>query len=223
MNQQHIWQMFDGLITSLQLTAASLLVGCILAILMTLSLILRTPVVHWLSRGIITLFTGTPLLIQIFLVYYGPGQFDVIRESMAWNWLSQPWFCAMLALALNTAAYSTQLFKGAFNAIPEGQWQACRALGMDMKATLSVLLPFAIRRAMPAYSNEVILVFKGTSLASTITIMDIMGYAQRINAQTYDTLTVFGIAGLFYLGVNGLLTVVFRQIERKALAFESVR
>ncbi|MFA0087509.1 arginine ABC transporter permease ArtM [Vibrio sp. 10N.261.51.F12] len=223
MNQQHIWQMFDGLITSLQLTAASLLVGCILAILMTLSLILRTPVVHWLSRGIITLFTGTPLLIQIFLVYYGPGQFDVIRESMAWNWLSQPWFCAMLALALNTAAYSTQLFKGAFNAIPEGQWQACRALGMNMKATLSVLLPFAIRRAMPAYSNEVILVFKGTSLASTITIMDIMGYAQRINAQTYDTLTVFGIAGLFYLGVNGLLTVVFRQIERKALAFESVR
>lgn len=223
MNQQHVWQMVDGLQTSLQLTVVGLIVGCLLALLMTLSLILRTPVVHWLTRGIITLFTGTPLLVQIFLVYYGPGQFEVIRESFLWTWLSQPWFCAMLALALNTAAYSTQLFKGAFNAIPSGQWQACRALGMDMKATLRVLLPFAIRRAIPAYSNEVILVFKGTSLASTITIMDIMGYAQRINAQTYDTLVVFSVAGLFYLGVNGVLTLIFRQVEKKALAFEAAR
>ncbi len=81
----------------------------------------------------------------------------------------------------------------------------------------------AIRRAIPAYSNEVILVFKGTSLASTITIMDIMGYAQRINAQTYDTLTVFAVAGAFYLAVNGLLTLVFRVFEKKALAFETAR
>ncbi|CAH0528923.1 arginine ABC transporter permease ArtM [Vibrio hippocampi] len=221
MNQQHIWQLFDGLVTSLQLTFVSLFVGCVLALLMTLSLILRTPIAHWLTRGLITLFTGTPLLIQIFLVYYGPGQFDWIRQSFLWTWFKEPWFCAMLALALNTAAYSTQLFKGAYNAIPSGQWQACRALGMNRKQTLAVLLPFAIRRAIPAYSNEVILVFKGTSLASTITIMDIMGYAQRINAQTYDTLAVFGTAGLFYLAVNGLLTLIFRRVERKVLAFEN--
>ncbi|HDZ9205476.1 TPA: arginine ABC transporter permease ArtM [Vibrio cholerae] len=221
MKEQHLWQLLEGLGTSLQLTAASLLVGCILSLLMTVSLVMRTPVVHWFSRTVITLFTGTPLLVQIFLVYYGPGQFEWIRESVLWVWLSQPWFCAMLALALNTAAYSTQLFKGAFNAIPSGQWQACRALGMNKIATLRVLLPYALRRAVPAYSNEVILVFKGTSLASTITIMDLMGYAQRINAQTYDTLTVFGIAGAFYLAVNGILTLIFRQIEKKALAFES--
>ena len=220
MNEQHVWQMLGGLATSLELTAVSLLVGCTLALLMTLTLIMRTTGLHWISRGLITLFTGTPLLVQIFLIYYGPGQFEAIRESFLWNGLSQPWFCAMLALALNTAAYSTQLFKGAFNAIPSGQWQACRALGMDKVATLRVLLPFAIRRAIPAYSNEVILVFKGTSLASTITIMDLMGYAQRINAQTYDTLVVFSIAGAFYLGVNGILTLIFRQVEKKALAFE---
>ncbi|NOF31013.1 arginine ABC transporter permease ArtM [Vibrio cholerae] len=221
MKEQHLWQLLEGLGTSLQLTAASLLVGCILSLLMTVSLVMRPPVVHWFSRAVITLFTGTPLLVQIFLVYYGPGQFEWIRESVLWVWLSQPWFCAMLALALNTAAYSTQLFKGAFNAIPSGQWQACRALGMNKIATLRVLLPYALRRAVPAYSNEVILVFKGTSLASTITIMDLMGYAQRINAQTYDTLTVFGIAGAFYLTVNGILTLIFRQIEKKALAFEA--
>ncbi|WP_273859294.1 arginine ABC transporter permease ArtM [Photobacterium sp. GSS17] len=223
MNEQHVWQLVDGLATSLELTAVSLLVGCVIALLMTLTLILKTPGFHWISRGLITLFTGTPLLVQIFLIYYGPGQFEAVRDSIAWNWLSQPWFCAMLALALNTAAYSTQLFKGAFNAIPSGQWQACRALGMDTKATLGVLLPYAIRRAIPAYSNEVILVFKGTSLASTITIMDIMGYAQRINAQTYDTLVVFGVAGAFYLVINGSLTLLFRQVERKALAFETAR
>lgn len=223
MNEQHVWQLITGLATSLELTFFSLLVGCVLALLMTLSLIVKTPGIHWLSRGIITLFTGTPLLVQIFLIYYGPGQFDIVRESILWHWLSQPWFCAMLALALNTAAYSTQLFKGAFNAIPTGQWQACRALGMDTKHTLGVLLPYAIRRAIPAYSNEVILVFKGTSLASTITIMDIMGYAQRINAQTYDTLVVFSIAGIFYLAVNGILTLLFRSVEKKALAFEVAR
>ncbi|CAM4229464.1 arginine ABC transporter permease ArtM [Vibrio neonatus] len=223
MNSQHFYQMLDGLMTSVHLTVVSLIVGCILALLMTLTLILRTPGVHWLSRGVITLFTGTPLLVQIFLIYYGPGQFEAIHNSFIWHWLSQPWFCAMLALALNTAAYSTQLFKGAYNAIPSGQWQACRALGMNNAQSLRVLLPYAIRRAIPAYSNEVILVFKGTSLASTITIMDVMGYAQRINAQTYDTLTVFGVAGVFYLSVNGILTLIFRHIERKALAFENAR
>ena len=221
MNEQHIWQLLNGLQTSLELTVVALLVGCILSLLMTVSLITQTPIIHWLSRGLITVFTGTPLLVQIFLIYYGPGQFEAVKESIAWNWLSQPWFCAMLALALNTAAYSTQLFKGAFDAIPSGQWQACRALGMSTKTTLGVLLPYAIRRAIPAYSNEVILVFKGTSLASTITIMDLMGYAQRINAQTYDTLTVFGIAGAFYLIVNGALSLIFRQIEKKVLAFEN--
>ncbi|EGR2795115.1 arginine ABC transporter permease ArtM [Vibrio navarrensis] len=221
MKEQHVWQLLQGLATSLELTVASLLVGCILSLVMTTTLILRVPVLHWLSRALITLFTGTPLLVQIFLIYYGPGQFDWIRDSFLWHWFSQPWFCAMLALALNTAAYSTLLFKGAFNAIPSGQWQACRALGMDKIRTLQVLLPYALRRAVPAYSNEVILVFKGTSLASTITIMDLMGYAQRINAQTYDTLTVFGVAGAFYLTINAILTLLFRQIEKKALAFEA--
>ncbi|EGU40098.1 arginine transporter permease subunit ArtM [Vibrio ichthyoenteri ATCC 700023] len=221
MKAEYLWQLLEGLMTSFQLTIASLLVGCILSLLMTVSLIMRTPLLHWISRGVIILFTGTPLLVQIFLVYYGPGQFEWIRESIFWVWLSQPWFCAMFALALNTAAYSAQLFKGAFNTIPEGQWQACKALGMGKAASLRVLLPYALRRAVPAYSNEVILVFKGTSLASTITIMDLMGYAQRINAQTYDTLTVFGIAGAFYLMVNGVLTLLFRQLEKKALAFEA--
>ncbi|MGL4416995.1 MAG: ABC transporter permease subunit, partial [Plesiomonas shigelloides] len=101
-----------------------------------------------------------------------------------------------------------------------GQWQSCSALGMTRLQTLRILVPYALKRSLPAYSNEVVLIFKGTSLASTITIMDIMGYAQQLNAQTYDTLAVFGMAGVIYLVVNGLLTILMRQMEKRMLAFE---
>ena len=165
------------------------------------------------------LFTGTPLLVQIFLIYYGPAQFDWLKQSVLWNFLKEPWFCAVLALGFNTAAYSTRLFKGALDAIPSGEVLACRALGMSNWQTLSIKLRHAMRHVVPGYSNEVILVLKGSSLASTITIMDVMGIAQRLNAQTYDTLGVFGVAGAIYLTMNGTLTLLFRWVEQRALAF----
>ncbi|MDP5253203.1 MULTISPECIES: arginine ABC transporter permease ArtM [unclassified Vibrio] len=222
-NPTYLSPLFDGLYTSLGLTAAALAVGGVIAITMTIVFSLKLAYLTPLLRGFIVLFTGTPLLVQIFLIYYGPGQFDWIKSSVFWHWLREPWFCAMLALALNTAAYSSQLFYGAVKAIPQGQWQACYALGMNKQQTLRVVLPYALKRAIPAYSNEVILVFKGTSLASTITIMDVMGYAQRLNAQTYDTLVIFSMAGVFYLLVNGGLTLLFRGLEKRLLQFEASR
>jgi arginine transport system permease protein len=171
-------------------------------------------------QGYITLFTGTPLLVQIFLIYYGPGQFDWIKQTpWLWNMLSQPWLCAMVALALNSAAYTTQLFYGAVKAIPSGQWQSCEALGMSRSQTLRILLPFAFKRALSSYSNEVVLIFKSTSLAYTITLMEVMGYSQQMYGRTYDVM-VFGAAGVIYLCVNGLLTLIMRMVERRALAFE---
>ncbi|MGL5758746.1 arginine ABC transporter permease ArtM [Plesiomonas sp.] len=219
-----MWSYFptlmQGLQTSLSLTVCALLIGFTLAVLFTLVMAGNNRPLRWLTKGYLTLFTGTPLLIQIFLIYYGPGQFDALRNSTLWPLLSEPWFCAMIALALNSAAYSTLLFYGAVKAIPTGQWQACSALGMTQPQTLRILLPFALKRALPSYSNEVVLIFKGTSLASTITIMDIMGYAQQLNAQTYDTLAVFGMAGVIYLAVNGVLTLSMRALEKRMLAFE---
>lgn len=212
--------LLQGLQTSLSLTVCALLIGFTLAVVMTVIMAGRKGPLRWLTKGYLTLFTGTPLLIQIFLIYYGPGQFESLRNSMLWPLLSEPWFCAMLALALNSAAYSTLLFYGAVKAIPAGQWQSCSALGMTRLQTLRILVPYALKRSLPAYSNEVVLIFKGTSLASTITIMDIMGYAQQLNAQTYDTLAVFGMAGVIYLVVNGLLTILMRQMEKRMLAFE---
>ena len=213
-------ELLKGLGTTLELTFASLFVGLVLALLYTLVLTLRISVLNQLVRLQILLFTGTPLLVQIFLIYYGPAQFDSLKDSRLWTLFSQPWFCAMLALALNSAAYSTQLFKGAIDNVSPGEWEACYALGMTKRQALSrVILPHAFRRALPAYGNEMILIMKGSSLASTITLMDLMGYASRLNARTYDTLTVFTMAGMIYLVLTGVMTLAVRLLERKALAF----
>ncbi|WP_421303165.1 arginine ABC transporter permease ArtM [Aeromonas veronii] len=219
--QEYLVTLLGGLVTTLELTLFSLLLGIVLAALMTWVLELRLPVATQLVQLWVLLFTGTPLLIQIFLIYYGPGQFEWLKASPLWPLLKQPWFCAVLALGLNTAAYSTRLFKGALDAIPAGEVEACRALGFNGRQTLWMKARHAARHLVPAYSNEVILVLKGSSLASTITIMDIMGLAQGLNAQTYDTLAVFGVAGGLYLAMNGLLTIGFRWCEKRALAFQS--
>lgn len=213
-------ELLKGLHTSLTLTVASLILALILALVFTAILSLKVPVLGLIVRGYITVFTGTPLLVQIFLIYYGPGQFPSI-QTIPWLWhlLSQPWLCALLALSLNSAAYTTQLFYGAMRAIPSGQWESCSALGMNRKETLGILLPYAFKRALSSYSNEVVLVFKSTSLAYTITLMEVMGHGQLLYGRTYDV-TVFAAAGLIYLCVNGLLTLMMRMIERRALAFE---
>ena len=185
----------QGIPTSLLLTFASLLIAFLLALFFTFILAMGN---RWLKSAVnfyLVLFTGTPLLIQIFLIYSGPGQFEFITQSPLWSLLSNAWFCAMLALALNSAAYSTQLFYGAVKAIPQGQWESCAALGLSRVQTLKILIPYALKRALPSYTNEIILVFKGTSLASTITIMDIMGYARQLYGTEYDALTIYGIAG----------------------------
>ncbi|MFM4648917.1 arginine ABC transporter permease ArtM [Aeromonas bivalvium] len=218
--QDYLMTLLGGLATTLQLTALSLLLGVAMAALMTWVLERRIPVATQLVQLWVLVFTGTPLLIQIFLIYYGPGQFEWLKSGPLWPMLKHPWFCAVLALGFNTAAYSTRLFKGALDAIPAGEVEACRALGFTPGQTLWMKVRHAARRLVPAYSNEVILVLKGSSLASTITIMDIMGLAQRLNAQTYDTLAVFTVAGALYLTMNGLLTIGFRWCERRALAFQ---
>ncbi|MCI5763524.1 arginine ABC transporter permease ArtM [Actinobacillus porcinus] len=210
----------QGIPTSLALTVVALIVAFILAVFFTFLLSLNNKVLKSAVKIFVILFTGTPLLVQFFLIYAGPGQFQWIVESPLWGLLSDAWFCAMLALALNSAAYSTQLFHGAVKAIPKGQWESCAALGLSRLQTLKILIPYALRRALPSYSNEIILVFKGTSLASTITILDIMGYARQLYGTEYDALTIYSIAGLIYLIITGIATLLLRKLETKVLSFE---
>lgn len=218
--QEYLSVIAQGIPTSLALTAVALVVGFILAVSLTFLLSMENRPIKWAINGFLTLFTGTPLLVQFFLIYAGPGQFEWITKSPLWSLFSNAWFCAMLALALNSAAYSTQLFHGAVKAIPKGQWETCSALGLNRLQTLNILIPYALKRALPSYSNEIILVFKGTSLASTITIMDIMGYARQLYGTEYDSLTIYGLAGVIYLVITGIMTIALRKLERKVLAFE---
>lgn len=220
MLQEYFTVIVQGIPTSLLLTFVSLIVAFFLAVGMTFLLSMENRLVKGIVNGFLTLFTGTPLLVQFFLIYAGPGQFPWIVASPFWSLLSDAWFCAMLTLALNSAAYTTLLFHGAVKAIPKGQWETCAALGLSRLQTLKILVPYALKRALPSYSNEIILVFKGTSLASTITIMDIMGYARQLYGTEYDALTIYGLAGAIYLVITGIMTVILRKVERKVLSFE---
>lgn len=220
MFQDYFSVIAQGIPTSLLLTLVSLLIAFFLALFLTFLLSMENKWVKSVVNLYLTLFTGTPLLVQFFLIYSGPGQFEWVVNSPFWHILSNAWFCAVLALALNSAAYSTQLFHGAMKAIPKGQWEGCAALGLSRSQTLKILIPYALKRALPSYSNEIILVFKGTALASTITIMDIMGYARQLYGTEYDALTIYGIAGGIYLVITGIATLLLRRLENKVLAFE---
>ncbi|WP_018652584.1 arginine ABC transporter permease ArtM [Actinobacillus capsulatus] len=220
MFQDYLAVIAQGIPTSLSLTAVSLLIAFVLAVVFTFLLSMENKLIKVMVNGYLMLFTGTPLLVQFFLIYHGPGQFQWIVDSFAWQFLSDAWFCAALALALNSTAYSTQLFHGAVKAIPKGQWETCTALGLSRLDTLKILIPYALRRALPSYSNEIILVFKGTSLASTITLLDIMGYARQLYGTEYDAITIYGIAGAIYLVITGIMTILLRRVEAKVLAFE---
>lgn len=214
--------LMNGLSVTLLLSFTGIITACLLSIGLTRLLASKHTIIHKVIKGYIILFTGTPLLVQLFLIYFGPAQFSDFFEQYLptlWQLLSLPWFCAYLALVLNSAAYTTQIFHGALRAVPVGQWQACVALGMNKKQTLKIIMPYALKRALSSYSNEVIFVVKGTALASTITLMDLMGYNQFLNGRYYD-FSVFIITGTIYLLINGGLSIIMRIIEKRALAFE---
>ena len=217
MFQEYLAVIAQGIPTSLLLTVVALFIAFFLALGLTFLLSIGTKLVKSAVNLFLVLFTGTPLLVQFFLIYAGPGQFQWLVDSPLWGLFSNAWFCAALALALNSAAYSTQLFHGAVKAISKGQWESCAALGLSRMQTLKILIPYALKRALPSYTNEIILVFKGTALASTITIMDIMGYARQLYGTEYDALTIYGIAGGIYLIITGIATLLLRQLENKLL------
>ena len=222
MFQEYLAVIAQGIPTSLLRTVVALFFAFFLALGLTFLLSIGNKLVKSAVNLFLVLFTGTPLLVQFFLIYAGPGQFQWLVDSPLWGLFSNAWFCAALALALNSAAYSTQLFHGAVKAISKGQWESCAALGLSRMQTLKILIPYALKRALPSYTNEIILVFKGTALASTITIMDIMGYARQLYGTAYDVLTIYGIAGGIYLIITGIATLLLRQLENKVLSFERI-
>lgn len=219
----YLIELCKGLPVTLSLSFAGIVTSCLIAILLSIVLSSnKNGFVIKSIKGYLIVFTGTPLLVQLFIIYFGPAQFSWIKDNFPTlnEIISQPWLCAYVALTLNSAAYTTQIFYGALKAVQQGQWQACIALGMNKRQTLKVVLPFALKRALSTYSNEIIFVVKGTALVSTITLMDIVGYSRTLYGDTYE-FSIFILTGCIYLLINGLLSIIMRIIEKRALAFEN--
>lgn len=209
-------RLIDGVWLTLELVFFSGLLGLLLAVPLALMRASHNPWLRALPFGYIFFFRGTPLLVQIFLIYYGASQFEVVRESVLWPILREPYWCAIIAFTLNTAAYSAELIRGAIQAIPKGELEAADAFGMSPVLKIRrIVLPRAFGIVLPAYGNELILMLKSSSLASTITLLDITGAARTIIARTYTPLEIFAAAGILYLLIAAVMIGSFRLLEKR--------
>ncbi len=207
-------KLLSGAVLTVQLVALAVTIGFFIAVPMALLRIHASPWVKAVPYGYIFFFRGTPVLIQIALVYYGLSQFDAVRHSIFWVVLKEPFWCAIIALSLNTGAYSAEILRGAIQTIPRGEMEAARAYGMrGWTLVRRILLPRAFQIGLPAYGNEIILIVKSSALASTITLMDITGVARTLYARYYTPVEAFVTAGILYLILIFILTRVLRWVE----------
>jgi octopine/nopaline transport system permease protein len=203
-----------GIPTTLALVSISVAIGLVLALLLALMRFSPLAPLDWFARAYVFVFRGTPLAVQMFLIYFGLPQFQFLRQSFLWPFLREPYWCAIAALALNTAAYGSEILRGAFLSVPAGQIEAARAAGMSpLTLFRRIRMPIALRQALPGYTNEVIIMVKATSLASMVTLAEITGLAARIISQTYRVMEPFMVAALIYLVMNFLLTRATLALE----------
>ena len=206
---------FEGLWTTVQLVALSLACGLVLAVPIAL---LAASGRWWMevpAKAYVYVFRGTPLLIQMYIIYYGLAQFEIVRESLLWPMLREAWWCALLAFALNTAGYTGEILRGAIANTPHGEIEAARSIGMSpYKIYARIVLPSAFRRALPAYGNEVIFMLHGSALAGVITLVDLFGAARIVNSRHFVPFESFIAAGAFYLVLTFLIAWLFKWWER---------
>lgn len=214
-------KMLAGFGVTLQLLLVSGILGLILAILLLLMRLSGKFYLDWVAQVYIYIFRGTPILVQIFIIYYGLPQFEAIRDSVFWHILREPTGCAILALTLNTGAYVSEILRGGVLGVDKGLLEAGSALGMSARHKfIYITAPLATRLALPAYSNDVISLLKSTALASTITITDMTGIARTIVADTYAPYEVFISLAIVYMiftfGIQKLFGLFERYLGRYA-------
>ncbi|WP_077530927.1 ABC transporter permease [Vreelandella utahensis] len=211
----HYW---GGLVTTVQLVFLSLVIGLFLAVPLAILRTIRNPFVSgpvWLYTYI---FRGTPLLIQLYIIYYGIGQIEGIQETFWWDIFRDPFYPALLAFTLNTAAYTTEIIRGALMATPQGEVEAAKAYGMSWALRMRrIVLPSAFRRAIQAYSNEVIFMLHASAIASVVTIVDLTGAARDIYSRFYAPFTAFVAVALVYMALTFLIVYGFRRLEQHLL------
>ncbi len=211
----HYW---DGLVTTVQLVFLSLLLGLLLAVPLA---IMRTAKPLWVSGPVwlyTYLFRGTPLLIQLYIIYYGIAQIEGIQQTFWWTIFKEPFYPALLAFTLNTAAYTTEIIRGAIVATPYGEIEAAKAYGMSWALRMRrIVLPSAARRAVQAYSNEVIFMLHASAIASVVTIVDLTGAARNIYSRFYAPFDAFIAVAVLYMILTFILVYTFRKLEQHLL------
>ncbi|KJY84787.1 amino acid ABC transporter permease [Vibrio galatheae] len=206
----------DGLWTTAWLVGLALIIGLCVAVPLGVARNSHNYFISGPSWAFIYFFRGTPLLVQLYLIYYGMDQFFPVKDTLWEN----AWFCALVAFVLNTSAYTAEIIRGAINGLPKGEVEAAKAYGMGTFMTYRrIILPSALRRALPAYSNEVIFMLHGSAVAGIVTIVDLTGAARLVNSRYYAPFESFLTAGLFYMALTFIILACFKTAEKRFLAY----
>jgi len=209
-------KLLSAAVVTLKLLSISLFFGLIIGLIFAILRLNKNMIINKFAYGYSYVFRGTPLLVQIFIIYFGLGQIEYFRSTFLWVVFKEPYWCAIIAFALNTGAYTSEILRSAFETIKPGIIEAGKSLGISSKIIFyKIQIPVAIRQSLPAYGNEIILMMKGTSLASTVTIMDLTGVAKHIVSTTYKPLEVFLLAGGIYLFMTFLIHNLIKYLEKK--------
>ncbi len=209
-------KLLSAAVITLKLLSVSLIIGLFIGLFFAILRLNKNIFINRFAYGYSYIFRGTPLLVQIFIIYFGLGQIEYLRSTVLWVILKEPYWCAIIAFALNTGAYTSEILRSAFQTIKPGIIEAGKSLGISNKVIFhKIQIPIAIRQSLPAYGNEIILMMKGTSLASTVTIMDLTGVAKYIISTTFKPIEVFIVAGGIYLFMTFIIHNLIKFLEKK--------
>ena len=209
-------KLLNATLITLKLLSVSLILGLFIGLGFAILRMNNNKLINKIAYGYSHIFRGTPLLVQIFIIYFGLGQIEYLRTTILWVVLKEPYWCAIIAFSLNTGAYTSEILRSAFQTIKPGYLEAGRSLGIPSKIIFTkIQIPIAIKQSLPAYGNEIILMLKGTSLASTVTLMDLTGVAKYIISTTFKPVEVFIVAGGIYLFMTFIIHNVIKYLEKK--------
>ncbi len=209
-------KLLNATLITLKLLSVSLIIGLFIGLFFAILRLNKNVFINKFAYGYSYIFRGTPLLVQIFIIYFGLGQIEYLRSTILWVILKEPYWCAIIAFSLNTGAYTSEILRSAFQTIKPGLIEAGKSLGISNKIVFyKIQIPIAIRQSLPAYGNEIILMMKGTSLASTVTLMDLTGVAKYIISTTFKPIEVFIVAGGIYLFMTFVIHNFVKFLEKK--------
>lgn len=208
-------RLLDGTLMTLKLTFLAVFIAALFAPWLALWRVYGSPLSQAPLRLYISFIRGTPILVQLFLVYYGSGQFRAeLTDWGLWSFFREPFNCALLVFAVNSTAYQTEILRGGIQGVVQGEIEAAKAVGMGWLLTLQrVIFPHAYRIAWPALGNEIILLLKASALASVVTVFDVMGRTRQIFSKTFD-FSSYLWAAVIYLLITAIFVLLWRWLER---------